>query len=82
MARCLQNFLAIILVIEIAHNKNSTFAFSGSGISLFGRTYIIRSFKLLCKVFLHVYIDTVVCSGVTSRSAAGGGAKSRASLGP
>ena len=63
-------------------DNKSFISFFRSDISLFSRTLIIRSFRLLCnKVFLHVYIDPVVCSGVTSKSAAWGGAKARASFG-
>ena len=83
MTKYLQNFLAVISIVKIACNKNLCFCFSGSNIfRLVERTSFEVSSSFVNKVFLHVYTDPVVCSGVTSRSAARGGAKARVSIGP
>ena len=82
MTQYLQNFLAIVIIIDTAINK-IVFRFCGCDISLFSKMPTIRSPKLLSnEVFLHAFIDLVVCSCATSPSATWIGAKARASLGP
>ena len=83
MTKYMQNFLAIILVIEIVSTKNSTFAFLNVAFLCFvERTPFEVPSCFVIKYFYIFYIDPDVCSGVTSRNPVRGVAKARASLGP